>query len=77
MSASAKRLVRLAHFDGSQEWSVNIGKNHGHTLHAYEAVERCAECSKRLAPGQHELCPKCDAATFDRLPLPTRQEERV
>lgn len=76
MSASARRL-RLASFDEGQEQAVNIGRHHGHTLHAYEAVERCSECSKRLAPGQHELCPKCDAAAFDKLPLPTQQEARA
>ena len=69
MSASAKRNVRFT-FNGGPEKPVAIKAIHH--LKPFEDIERCSECNKRLAPGQHELCPRCDAMAFDRMPLTTK-----
>ena len=70
MSASAMRYVK-AGFDAGLESEVPVRHHHG--LHLVDKVERC-ECGRRLMLGQHELCPQCDAAALDALPL---QEVRV
>jgi hypothetical protein len=71
MSASAKRNLRLATFEAGQEESVRVR----HTLNPLDAVERCVECGRRLSAGQHELCPRCDAAAFEAAWRP--QEVRL
>jgi DNA-directed RNA polymerase subunit RPC12/RpoP len=71
MSASAKRFLKLA-FDDGQESVVRVRQ---HTLSPTDAVERCVECGRRLAPGQHELCPRCDGRLF--IAAWTPQEVRL
>jgi len=34
-----------------------------------EPGERCAVCQRRLPPGAHELCVRCDQDAWDALPL--------
>jgi hypothetical protein len=72
MSASAMRMIRLAVSDDGQESAVRARK---HTLSPLDAVERCVECGRRLAPGRHDLCPRCDAAAFEAAWRP--QEVRL
>ena len=59
MSARAIRNIRLAVAEVGQERET--AKTPAHTLVPFGAVERCGDCGRRLAPGQHELCPRCDA----------------
>jgi DNA-directed RNA polymerase subunit RPC12/RpoP len=70
MSASAKRILRLA-FDEGRETTVRVR----HTLNPLDAVERCVECGRRLSAGQHELCPRCDGRLF--IAAWTPQEVRL
>lgn len=71
MSASARRVMRLAAFEAGQDEAVRVR----HTLSPLDTVERCVECGRRLAPGQHDLCPRHDAAAFEAAWTP--QEARL
>ena len=73
MSATAIRNIRIDFEPGDRaSVPVHLGAVRHH-LSPADVVERC-ECGKRLSPGEHELCSRCDQAAFDRLPLPTAMQ---
>ena len=72
MSATAIRNMSIE-FERGPRLAVPVRQGVvRHHLSPADAVERC-ECGKRLASGQHELCPRCDAEAWNRMPLPTVQ----